>query len=315
MSRFIHTIIFLLLGTLIFAVEQPWILLERGKLAWENRNFPEALDITLQAADSMENYPEAEFWLGRIYASQGQLVLAEEQYRRALKMASFLRVPQERYNITYALAELFENNKRREDLKSILVDIADEEGFSTLEEINLEHRYIETLADKGLDELLYLYRSELRFSLAARRTLGEIAWEDERYRSALAHSSRTVLSLLSTAASRYRHYDAAWRFDIDTVQDEIQADRDVRYSSTIDGTMDLLARVSIWLPRVYRWLEYEGLWSQLYLLSVSLYAEGYENSARDLWELLVSSTQSGRWGNLASRQLEKPFVSVGSLEP
>ena len=75
------------------AQQPPWILLEHGRSAFERRDLTAALDALLDAVEADNEYPEAEFWLGRIYEAQGQLILAEEQYRRALDLSLYLRVP------------------------------------------------------------------------------------------------------------------------------------------------------------------------------------------------------------------------------
>jgi hypothetical protein len=116
-----------------------------------------------------------------------------------------------------------------------------------------------------------------------------------------------------------------WRFDIDPVNDPLFPDRDVRFSGTTDGVADLLNLIDSDYPRLGDWLENEGLWPQLYLMSVSLFAGGYTEMAVSIWNLMtdvdpVDGTRqpkqaAGRWGRLAVRQLSEPFISVGSLSP
>ncbi len=303
------------------AQEIPWVLLERGKAAFESRDITTAMEYILEAVETMDEYPEAEYWLGRVYAAQGQAVMAEEQYRRALNLAIYLRVPDDRFQILYSLAELLlkTGGSRRSESELILMEIADSEGASSSSEVELEHRYIEYFVTRGLDELLYLYRSELRQSLKARRMLGEIAWEDGRYRSSLLHSLRTILSLLSTVSGQYREYRPEWRFDINLEEDARYPDRDVRYPGDLDGAAELLELVRDHYPLLLQWLGDSGFWPQFYLLSVSLYAEGYVERAESLWRFLaeneISRSVSGRWGLLARRQLEEPFITTGTLSP
>ncbi len=301
------------------AQEAPWMLLETAKAAYEDRDTARSLELLLAVVDEMDEYPEAEYWLGRVYAAQGQAVLAEEQYRRALQLSIYLRVPEDRYLVSYSLAELLltMSDNRRKEAEAILMEIANSEGASDPMEIELEHRYIEALIADGLDELLYLYRAELRYSLQSRRMLGEIAWEDGRYRSSLLHSVRTVLSLLSTAADRYRNTNQNWRFDIDLIEDAKFPDRDVRYTNDTDGVLDLLKRIEEEYSPLLQWMEDSGFWHQIYLMSVSLYAEGYMAQADSLWQFLASSSfeRTGRWRTLAEHQLNQPFITTGSLSP
>ncbi|RKX69792.1 MAG: hypothetical protein DRP60_16295 [Spirochaetes bacterium] len=311
----------------ISADEPAWILLEKGKAELEKRNITESLDFLLQAVELNTDYPEAEYWLGRVYEAQGQAVLAEEQYHRALDRSIYLRVPQDRIDIEYRLAGLLLNldTSRKAEALSILYGIADKESDSNPVTVSLEHSYVDLITTEGIDELLYLYRDELLFSLKARRILAEESWNEGHYRSSLLLSTRVVLSLMTTATIRYRLAHPDWRFDIDEEKDRLNPDRDVRYTGNSDGLEDLLNRIYSGDSILSDWLEYEGFWPQLYLLSESLYAEGYAKIAESLWHLMVIDNtvtgeltprpEAGRWGQLSRSQLREPFISVGSISP
>lgn len=321
-------LIMLLAAVSGFGLEYPaWILLEKGKSSYAQKKLPEALDYLLDAVEFQREYPEAEFWLGKVYEAQGQIVLAEEQYRRAIELAIYLRVPQELTLIRYRLAKLLLNQgqERALEAESILHGIANNGGASSRSDILLEHQYIARLTEGGIDELVFLYRDDLGPSLEARKLLGEIAWNRGNYRSALLHSMRSALSILTTAAERYRERHPDWRFDIDAVEDAQNPDRDVRFPGRSDGTDRLIMLAYEDDDPLVEWMERAGLWPVLYLLSVSLYAEGFEDIAASIWELMVVKDslnetyrpriQAGHWGELAKEQLEEPFISVDSLSP
>ena len=326
-ARLLVPVIISLVSVAGFAADPPWVLLERGKVAFEERDLTTALDRLLEAVEADNAYPEAEYWLGRVYEAQGQAILAEEQYRRAIDLSIYLRVPDDVIEYRYSLALLLlgRGSPRQLEAEAMLHALADEEGASRPATISMEHQYMEILTGTGPDELLYLYREELTWSLRARRLLGEMAWNDSRYRTSLLESTRVVMSMLSTAAEAYRGRYPEWRFDIDAEADRAQPDRDVRYSGGADGTIYLVDSVLNEMPDVAAWLSDEGFWSQVYLLAASLYAEGYGETARSVWTILVdedplTGTYSGRseagtWGRLAARQLEEPFITKGSLSP
>ena len=131
--------------------------------------------------------------------------------------------------------------------------------------------------------------------------------------------------MLTTAADKYRVVYPNWRFDIDPTRDAENPDRDVRYPGMTDGTSDLIEQVYESGDSLASWLDTEGLWPQLYLVSVSLYANGFTDTAISIWELMVDTEgltgissarpEAGIWGRLSVKQLEEPFISVGSLSP
>lgn len=309
------------------AAEPAWVLLEKGKAAYEKRDLTESLDYLLEAVELEIEYPEAEFWLGRVYEAQGQPVLAEEQYRRAINLSLYLRVPEENILYRYALAELLmaRGPQRALEAQALLHGIADEEGASDPSSVSLDHQYMKLITEDGLDELVFLYRDELTSSLKARRILGEIAWNEGRYRSSLLHSTRVILSMLTTAANRYISDWPDWRFDIDLLEDVENPDRDIRYPGMTDGTADLIDLVYQNEEILVEWMENEGFWPQMYLVSVSLFANGFSDTAETIWELMVITEpvsgistprpEAGIWSRLALMQLEEPFISIGSLSP
>jgi len=315
------------ISTVLSAQEPPWILLERGRSEFEKRHITESLDYLLQAVESNPDYPEAEYWLGRIYEAQGQAVLAEEQYRRALDLSLYLRVPQDRIVYEYTLADLLLNQgpDRKAEALSLLYGIADSDGASTSAAVSREHSYMELITEEGIDELFFLYRDETGYSLKARRILGEQAWNAGQYRSSLLLSTRVILSMLTTAADRYRIFHPEWRFDIDVEKDRTNPDRDVRYPGRSDGISDFVSRIYSSDEYLAAWLEDNGFWPQLYLLSISLYAGGYSENAESIWNLMVNRDdvtgeltplpEAGRWGLLSGSQLKEPFISIGSISP
>jgi len=325
--RLLLLLLFFSVTSVLTAEEPPWLLLERGRMEFENRNTTESLDLLLQAVETNPYYPEAEYWLGRIYEAQGQAVLAEEQYRRAIDLSIYLRVPQDRISYEYKLADLLLNlgESREAEALSLLYAIADGEGSSTPAVISREHSYMKLITVEGIDELFFLYRDEIGPSLKARRILGEMAWDAGQYRSSLLLSTRVILSMLTTAAERYRMVHPEWRFDIDAEKDRQNPDRDVRFPGKSDGLSDMLLRVYSSDGDLSEWLEEEGFWPQLYLLSISLYAEGFSENAESLWKLMVkldevsgeitALPEAGRWGHLSRSQLMEPFISIGSISP
>jgi len=325
LHRYCVLSLILIVPAFAFAENPPWILLEQGRAAFEERDLTAALDYLLKAVEVQSDYPEAEYWLGRIYEAQGQLVAAEEQFRRAINLAIYLRVPEERIQYVYSLAQLLMNQGMERDAEALLFEIANEEGYSSPETIALEHRYMKLITEGSLDDLVYLYRDELHKSLAARSILGEMAWNEGRYRSSLLHSTRVILSLLSTASKRLREENPEWRFDINPIEDPQHPDRDVRFTGDVDGVAELIDIVYSEDVQLKDWMESAGFWPQLYLLSVSLYARGFSQKAASIWSLMTDfdpvigsyspKKEAGRWGRLATEQLAEPFISHGTLAP
>jgi len=56
-------------------------------------------------------------------------------------------------------------------------------------------------------------------------------------------------------------------------------------------------------------VEYD-IFRTLYYLGASLYAEGYSESSRKIWEIAANSEQAGMWQLRSRQQLETPHVDT-----
>ena len=326
-------VIFLSMLLITFPVwpqqDLAWLYLSKGINAYMDGRFEESLGHFQTALNRNSEYPEAQYWMGKLYEAQGSAVLALEHYRNALRFSPYLRNREDEISILYSMSDVLiqMGDDSREEALQILYRIVDSQEEELARGLQQGYRYVNLLSEKGLDQLVYLYRDDLNASFEARKRLAELSWEAGEYRSALLNSTRVVLSFMSRLSDEYRKKYPSWRFDINTMEDRENPDRDIRFPGMTDGISELIGRVYDSEPFLTDWLEKEAFWAYMYLLSISLYATGAEESARSIWSLIVfdgnpeipeeekKRLESGRWGRLASRQLESPFISAGSISP
>ncbi|MCP4177120.1 MAG: hypothetical protein GY756_05075, partial [bacterium] len=64
-------------------------------------------------------------------------------------------------------------------------------------------------------------------------------------------------------------------------------------------------------PVLKKLVENYNIYKTLYYLGASLYAEGYSETAAEIWEIIYNSLYSGMWGRKAYKQLINPVVEIG----
>ena len=82
--------------TNLFSLEEQkplWVEFEEAKTLFENGNFQDALEYFLEVTKNEINFPEAEYMIGLLYLEEGELEIAEEQVKKAIKLAPFLQSP------------------------------------------------------------------------------------------------------------------------------------------------------------------------------------------------------------------------------
>mgnify|MGYP001263531507 CR=1 FL=1 len=283
-------------------------LLRQRRLTDSFRGFLDALYLTLDyrtfdelgdslarlraAAAALAMYPEAEFWMGRVFQAEGELRLAEIQYSRAWDMREAYEVADDRFTPLYALADLYRTRGdflRMEEqyLQVVRQDITASDPKNEY----LRNAMLNSLTRDGFDKFMSLYRTEGDFAVRAFDALGSFWYESGRQGKAVLYLGLAANRILTKA--------------IDAVREE-------EPSYAYSALPELLGRISNRrdLSEYVRNAELNRL---LFTLADALYANGARSPARDLWRVLAAYPDSGVWGTRAASQLRNPVVKVPLL--
>jgi len=216
-----------------------WVLFGLGQQAYEEKRFGEATVFFRQAVDRRGIYPEAEAALARI-ASQGEgLALQEAQLQKALDERGLLQVPDDRYALLYALADLrlradagTSVEKGEAALETWREILHDDTAYRAVEESGGLDGYFNALMARasvvnlktatgpnqtenlvGLNRLLYLYRHPLGFSLRAHQEIAALSVKNRAYKKAGGHSLFALTGIFSTVIDQAKvvHPDYVFR--------------------------------------------------------------------------------------------------------
>jgi len=196
----------------------PWLLLEKGKSFFRSKDFSTALNYFLYTQQEAAVFPEVEYWIGRIYEEEGEFLLAEEQYQKALQQKKYLYITDDEYEISYRLSRIYLNRQRWDDYETILLSIVNADLETDLSQIRQEHQYMTVLKEQGLDELFYLYRKDFRFSIRAFRELGIYYYKNSNYRSASIDLLYAVMGQVSASIQGILEVDPEFQYPRDLEQ-------------------------------------------------------------------------------------------------
>jgi hypothetical protein len=215
-----------------------WVLYGLGQKAYEDKKFGEATVYFRKAVDRRGIYPEAEAALARI-AGQGEgTALQEAQLLKALDERGLLQVPDDKYNLLYALADL---RLRSDDGKSVEKGEAaletwreilqDDKAYKAVDEGGGLDGYYKALMDKpnvvnlktatgpsltqnlvGLNKLLYLYHHALGFSLRAHQEIAALSVTNKAYKKAVGHSLFALVGIFSTTIEQVQDIHPEYQF-------------------------------------------------------------------------------------------------------
>lgn len=216
-----------------------WVLFGLGQQAYEQKRFGEAAVYFRRAVDQKGIYPEAEAALAQI-ANHGEgTALQEVQLQKALDERGLLQVPDDRYALLYALADLRLRSdagtsvEKGEAALETWRDILKDDGaFQAVEASGGLDGYYHALMAKpsiivlktaqepsitanlvGINRLLYLYRHPLGFSLRAHQEIAALSVTNKAYKIAVGHSLFALVGIFSNVIDQVKvtHPDYVFR--------------------------------------------------------------------------------------------------------
>jgi hypothetical protein len=242
-----------------------------------------------KAATELKGYPEAEFWIGKIYLAEGESRLAELQMLKAYEMRDSFDVPEDRYELIESLAELYRERGDGKDYEQRLREIADASKLFTEKNEYYRNAMERTLAGKGIDTFMTLYRVDETYAVSSYSKLGEFYLESGRPLAViyLAAASNALLSR--------------------SIQ-EIKVD-EPGYS--YGGLKDLCARIlanrdlAAYASRV-------GLWPDLVSLGRALSESGYRDSGREILTIVSGLGGIEPWSARAGEALKGDVSTISA---
>ncbi len=237
-------------------------------------------------------FPEAEFWIGRVFLAEGEHKLAERQYLLAISQASSLLVPSDVHEFRYALAALYTDRRDYAGMETTLKQVlAADPLYVDPAKARLLEAMQAALSAQGIDKFLTLYRHDARFAARAYRTLGEFYVKTGRFGQGLKH----LMLAVDIVAGRM-------------IQARLEADPDYAFSS-LGGLIADMAKDKA----LADYAAEESLDRTLFYLGAALYGEGRAAQARQVWKAL--STREGEWARRAADYYTRPRVDPAQEYP
>lgn len=233
-----------------------------------------------KACTELASYPEAEYWIGKVYAAEAEPRLAELQYKRAWDQRAALEIPDDRFEILQCLADLYGSQKSWYSYEECLRKAVAEDPLFGEKQTFLREAMERALGQQGFDRFFGLYHASYGPWTRAERDLGGFYLGNGRPQ-ALVHLAIAANAVLSRCVTRMLERDPAWEYsNLAGLLGKIEADREL--SSFARST---------------------GLYQTLQELGLALDRGGYRESAREIWRTLAGMKGIEPWNRSASQAL------------
>ncbi|MBN1243270.1 MAG: hypothetical protein JXA15_11260 [Spirochaetales bacterium] len=242
----------------------------------------------------LARYPEAEYWIGRVYQREGEIALARAQFERALSMGESFETTEDRYAAAYALAETWHLSGDMASYEASLKAILREDPLMAPEEEFLIAAMERTLSDASgpkagsdaFDRFMTLYRTKTAWSQRAWRELAAFYRAGAR-EQALVHAAVAVNAPLTRIIERIAIREPGYVYTtLEELAGRILADRDFA-----------------------AYAEASGVWQSMLYLADSMWLRNNRGGARSVWTVLARYPELGESSRAARAQLSAPSVT------
>jgi tetratricopeptide (TPR) repeat protein len=281
--------IFLFLCIQIGNADESWVIFEKGKENFRNKEYGLALASFKEAISVRKNYPEAEIAIGDVYATSSEYRLAESQYRKAIKQKSFFEYPEKIYIALYRLVDLYkrENNNKllEETLLAILGEDKDYYGNAYLKYKDV---FPKLFLSQGPDRVLVLYRMPVKpFFLKSLTELALYYYKHGRFEQSMMHSLLSLVTISSVTLGELRNEDPLYQLtSLESLLDSAFA---------YDGIREYLT-------------DRADVFTILYYLANTSYTLGKYSYAKKLWGIVARNKYSTVFREKARNQLSTPVI-------
>ncbi len=268
------------------AKSKAWIVFAKAKEYYNKKEYGIALKLFKDALNMRRGiFPEAEEGIGDIF-SMSNIDLAIFHYKRALEYKNAFNIPDERYKVLYKLASLYKLTKKYNKMEETYTLILKDDAYYSKKQYEKLRTSIYTnFLNKGLDDVILLYRFNIPFSLKAHIELGYFYYQTGRYRKAISNLLFATINILSVTTKTILKHEPDYEF--------------THISDTI--------KQAIRYPTLKDYLIRSQLFFTLYYLGVATYAHGYIGRAKEVWEIVSGQTLSPYYRNKSIRQLKSPW--------
>ncbi|MCL2276657.1 MAG: hypothetical protein FWC21_02040 [Treponema sp.] len=273
----------------------------------------------LTAVGKLKDYPEAEYWIGEVYRTEGELSLALSQYRRAYAARANLEDSGFSVTLQYKIAGILRIRTEYNEMERTLLSIIT--SLDTLW-INASRAAAAAISSGSSQGISVPYdQASASFARSAMTRTLETEGVDRflemyRYNNTIVEEAHRLLGFHYIVAGRGSAQDhLMFAFLIQNtiiIEELMRREFDFRFS-TQAGTSQNQARNLSELSDIIRknpllvsYIEEVEYYKTAYYLAASLYRNGRETAARGLWNFLASVPSAGEWHGRAVSQLRAP---------
>lgn len=158
-------------------------------------------------------YPEADFLIGKIYQLEGEYKLAYDFYERARLERAYLDIPNQVYDILYAMADLAKDSKHDDEYDKALMLILDsDESYKNSVLKKSMIRFIDANRADNVNRFFLVFRAENKNSIKALFSLAKEEEETGFAEQALFSTSLAAVEAFTHVLTALSERDTSYEY-------------------------------------------------------------------------------------------------------
>lgn len=246
--------------------------------------FQNSVSKLLQWLKDSAAFPEAELLLGKVFEGEGEYAQALQHYRNAWDTRAQLVVPDARFDIIYAMANVSRLLSQQDEREKYLLLVLSEDPLYSAREVwgKTLHAMLRTIRSSNTVEKFFkLYRHRNVLALRAYQELTEMYVRTDNIERALPVSVLAADIAISALDSFLQKIELTYQYK---------------------DLADLFLRTGSH-PTILKWANEHGVWQTLLHFADLLYKKGLHAQARDMYYNLAEKCPAFEYARRAAYKI------------
>ena len=188
-----------------------WILFQKGMNLYSQKNYGEAFKFFRESTEGNE-YPEAEYWIGKIFENEGENTLALRQYEKALDFSYKAESSEFYIAVLLSIANIYNKQKKYNLYEETLIKLITDAKKAAKADMEYEKILEERLIGSGLDKTIYYFRYDIDSLITPYGELGIYYLKNARDRNGIRYLTSSVIIILTRLIEVNREYDPNYEY-------------------------------------------------------------------------------------------------------
>ncbi len=191
--------------------EPDWVLFQKGMNFYSQKNYGEAFKY-LREATYLREYPEAEYWIGKIFENEGENTLALKQYEKALDISYKAESNEFYIAVLLSIANIYEKQQKYNLYEKTLERIINDVKKAAKSDMDYEKVLGDRIVENGLDKAIFYFRYDLDALIKPYGEIGVYYFKNARDRTAIKYLASAVIIIFTRLIEANKEYDPQYTY-------------------------------------------------------------------------------------------------------